>query len=123
MRFYFAKETPRYEAAFGLSDSNVVVFYPKVRSVKKIELAENLNLDAALIQSIGTIFDSLDNCADKVDLMANLIGNGLDCTMPIERVKVHVNDCAWIMPKFKKMIHHRQNAFTSCDTVHFRFVI
>ena len=39
--------------------------------------------------------------------------------MPIERVKVHVNDCPWITPNFKELIRHRQNAFISGDTVRF----
>ena len=39
--------------------------------------------------------------------------------MPIERVKIHVNDYPWITPKFKELIRHRQNAFISSDTVRF----
>ena len=40
--------------------------------------------------------------------------------MPIEWIKVHVNDSPWITPKFKELIRHRQNAFTSGDSVRFR---
>ena len=40
--------------------------------------------------------------------------------MPIERVKVHMNDCPWITPNFKKLIRHGQNDFISGDTVCFR---
>ena len=67
-----------------------------------------------------SILDSLENCEDKLELMTNLIINGLNHIMPIERVKVHVNDCPWITPNFKELIRHRQNAFISGDTVRFR---
>ena len=67
-----------------------------------------------------SIFDSLEDCEDKLELMTNLIINGLNHIMPIQRVKVHVNDCPWITPNFKELIRHRQNAFISGDTVRFR---
>ena len=117
---------------FGLSDHNVVLLHPKVRSrqegpsrkvinkqdtptSRKLELGRYLN-------SINSIFDSLENCEDKLELMANLIINGLKHMMPIvhERVKVRVNDCPWITPNFKELIRHRQNAFISGDIVRFR---
>ena len=40
--------------------------------------------------------------------------------MPIQRKKVHVNDCPWITPKFKEQIRQRQNAFSSGNTERFR---
>ncbi len=52
--------------------------------------------------------------------MKNFIHNGLNYIMPIQRKKVHVNDCPWITPKFKELIRQRQNAFSSGDTERFR---
>ena len=47
-----------------------------------------------------------------VKILKQLFASG-SVIMPIERVKVHVNDCPWITPNFKELIRHRQNAFIS----------
>ena len=52
--------------------------------------------------------------------MKKFIHNGLNYYMPIQRKKVHVNDCPWITPKFKELICQRQNAFSSGDAERFR---
>ena len=116
---------------FGLSDHNVVLLHPKVRSYQEgpsrkvitkrdTRISRKLELVRYLNSINWSIFDSLENCEDKLELMTNLIINGLNHIMPIERVKVHVNDCPWITPNFKELIRHRQNAFISGDTVRFR---
>ena len=116
---------------FGLSDHNVVLLHPKVRSRQEgpsrkvitkrdTRISRKLELGRYLNSINWSIFDSLENCEDKLELMTNLIINGLNHIMPIERVKVHVNDCPWITLNFKELIRHRQNAFISGDTVRFR---
>ena len=114
---------------FGLSDHNVV--HPKVRSrqegpkrkviTKRVtRISRKLELGRYLNSINWSIFDSLENCEDKLELMTDLIINGFNHIMPIERVKVHVNDCLWITPNFKELIRHHQNTFISGDTVRFR---
>ena len=118
---------------FGLSDHNVVLLHPKVRSRQEgpsrkvitkqdTQTSRKLELGRYLNSINRSIFDSLENCEDKLELMTNLIINGLNHIMPIvhERVKVRVNDCPWITPNFKELIRHRQNAFISGDIVRFR---
>ena len=103
------KVRPRQEGP-----SRKVITKRHTRISRKRELGRYLN-------SINwSIFDSLESCEDKLDLLTNLIINGLNHIMPTERVKVHVNDCPWITPNFKELIHHRQNAFISGDIVRFR---
>ena len=105
---------------FGLSDHNVVLLHPKVRSRQEdpsrkvitkwdTRISRKLELGRYVNSINWSIFDSLENCEDKLELMTNLIINGLNHIMPIERVKVHVNDCLWITPNFKELIRHRQN--------------
>ena len=118
---------------FGLSDHNVVLLQPKVRprqegpsrkviTKRDTRISRKRELGRYLNSINWSIFDSLESCEDKLELMTNLIINGLNHIMPIERVivKVHVNDCPWITPNFKKLIRHRQNAFISGDIVRFR---
>ena len=92
---------------FGLSDHNVVLLHPKVRSRQEgpsrkvitkqdTQTSRKLELGRYLNSINRSIFDSLENCEDKLELMTNLIINGLNHIMLIERVNVHVNDCPWI---------------------------
>ena len=94
-------------------DKNGVEIMNDTRISRKLELGRYLN-------SINwSLVNSLENCEDKLELMTNLIINGLNHIMPIERVKVHVNGCPWITPNFKELTRHRQNAFISGNTVRF----
>ena len=103
---------------FGLSDHNVVLLHPKVRSRQEgpsrkvitkrdTRISRKLELGRYLNSINWSTFDSLENCEDKLELMTNLIINGLNHIMPIERVKAHVNDCPWVTPNFKELIRHR----------------
>ncbi len=116
---------------FGLSDHNVVLLHPKVRSPKDgpsrkvitkrdTRTSRKLELGRYLNSIKWFTVDSLVNCEDKLELMKNLIHNGLNYIMPIQRKKVHVNDCPWITPKFKELIRQRQNVFSYGDTERFR---
>ena len=116
---------------FGLSDHNVVLLHPKVRSPQEgpsrkvitkrdTRTSRKLELGRYLNAINWSTIDSLVNCEDKLELMTNLINNGLNHIMPIQQEKVHVNDRPWITPKFKKLIRQRQNAFSSGDTERFR---
>ena len=89
---------------FGLSDYNVVLLHPKVRSRQEgssgkvitkryTQMSRKLELGRYLNSINWSIVDSLKNCEDKLELMTNLIINGLNHIIPIERVNVHVNDC------------------------------
>ena len=88
---------------FGLSDHNVVLLHPKVRprqegpsrkviTKRDTRISRKRELGRYLNSINWSIFDALESCEDKLDLMTNII-NGLNHTMPIERVKLHVNDC------------------------------
>ena len=101
--------------AFGLSDHNVALLHPKVRSGQEglsgkvitkryTRISRKLELGRYLNSINWSIVDSLENCEDKLELMTNLIINGLNHIIRIERVKVHVNDCPWITPSFKELI-------------------
>ena len=96
----------------GLSDHNVVLLHPKVRprqegpsrkviTKRDTRISRKRELGRYLNSINWSVFDSLESCEDKLDLLTNLIINGLNHIMPIERVKVHVNDCPWITLNFK----------------------
>ena len=117
--------------SFGLSDHNVVLLHPKVRSPKQgpsrkvitkrdTQTSRKLKLGWYLNLINWSTVDSLVNCEDKQELLINFIHNGLNYIMPIQRKKVHVNDCPWITPKFKELIRQRQIAFSSNNTERFR---
>ena len=84
---------------FGLSDHNVGLLHPKVRSPKEgpsrkvitkrdTRTSKKLELGRYLNSIKWSTVDSLLNCEDKLELMKNFIHNGLNYIMPIHRKEV-----------------------------------
>ena len=79
---------------FGLPNHNVVLLHPKVRSRQEgpsrkviterdTRISRKLELRRYLNSINWSIFYSIENCEDKLELMTNLIINGLYHIMPI----------------------------------------
>lgn len=110
---------------FGLSDHNVVLLHPKNRpsvvssrrTVSKRDTRRNRKneLGRYLSSCDWSILDSLTNCDEKVTLFTDLIRIGLDCIMPLQTFKLHINDQPWVTAEFKNLIKLRQRAFVKGD--------
>ena len=101
---------------FGLSDHNLIILHPKNRlpqgssrrSVRKRDTrySKRNELGRYLSYCDWSILNSLTNCEGKVQLFAELIRIGLDniMRMPLQTLKVHVNDQPWVTAEFNNLI-------------------
>ncbi len=58
-----------------------------------------------------SLFEDLDTCDAKCELLADIISTPLNFLMPERKVKFHTNDAPWVTKDFKRLIMLRQRAF------------
>ena len=59
---------------------------------------------------------------DKLAAITRVINYGLDTIMPQRFVRIHQSDKPWLNPDLKQLIHKRQRAFSSGDTLLFKLL-
>ena len=116
---------------FGLSDHCVITLYPKQRefisTTKKVIYKRDTRpsrkqmLGNFLNQIDWHLLDRLTSCSEKNDLFTGIISTGLNYIMPEKGVIFHRNDPPWITEDFKRVIKHRQRAFSSGNSIAFKF--
>ena len=116
---------------FGLSDHCVITLYPKQRefisTTKKVIYKRDTRpsrkqmLGNFLNQIDWHLIDRLTSCSEKNDLFTGIISTGLNYIMPEKGVIFHRNDPPWITEDFKRVIKHRQRAFSSGNSIAFKF--
>ena len=107
---------------FGLSDHNIIMASPKVRT-------ENLNTRKVIYKrdsrasckaAMGRylcaldwplLFNSLESCEELLNTFQQVISTGLDLLMPLRKIRAIPSDVPWMSQKLKSLIQKRQEAF------------
>ena len=117
---------------FGLSDHNVIMVEPKVKTSSEIPSRKTVikrdirqsrkkELGRYLSNFDWQMIDSSEPCDKNCDILCSAIKTGYDILMPEKHVKFHRNDNPWITEKLKQLIKFRQRAFSSNNTTLFKF--
>ena len=112
---------------FGLSDHNVIMVEPKVKTSSEIPSRKTVikrdirqsrkkELGRYLSNFDWKMIDSSEPCDKNCDILCSAIKTGYDILMPEKHVKFHRNDNPWITEKLKQLIKFRQRAFSSNNT-------
>ena len=114
--------SPQGFPAFGLSDHNTIVAFPKnlsqrintkkvvtIRDKRISQKAEMGRYLAAIDWS--SLFASLDTCEDMWNVFHAVVQSGLDILMPIKQIRIHPDDAPWMNQGLKSFIQKRQEAF------------
>ena len=116
---------------FGLSDHNVIIVEPKVKTSSEIPSRKTVikrdirqsrkkELGRYLSNFDWQMIDSSEPCDKNCDILCSAIKTGYDILMPEKHVKFHRNDNPWITEKLKQLIKFRQRAFSSNNTTLFK---
>ena len=114
--------------AFGLSDHLSITVLPNIRQKSQTEskIIQTRDKRPSRVASLGrylleipwgAVLSENKSCDDKLAAVTRIIDYGFDAIMP-----VHQTDRPWLNADLKRLIHKRQQAFSSDDTLLFKLL-
>ena len=116
----------------GLSDHNVIIVEPKVKTPSEIPSRKTVikrDIRQSRKKELGRYLSNFDwnlidpsaSCSENCDILCSAVKTGYGILMPEKYFKFHRKDSPWVSEKLKQLIQLRQWAFTSNNTVLFKF--
>ena len=130
---YTLYRNPNILAPTSLSDHCTIIYEPNASlkydkgrsltlSVRTSKHLNKLSLVSAITEFDWTPLFLQFSCQTKFDLFQTSIVNLINQHLPFRMVKRHTSDKPWITDFFRHLIHQRQRAFMSDNTLRYRML-